>query len=446
MKSTSWRKHLIFFPLMLLLIGAAVVLYLVRGQAAQLTVDELTGPHPKITAPKLELLPSIHIANIVHWQGDAKPIAAPGLSVKAFATGLDHPRWLLGLPNGDVLVSESNSPAHPTTGIKDWITKWMLSTGQGADHSPNKIMLLRDTKGTGVADQSFTLLEGLNSPSGMLLVGDTLYVADTDALLAFPYHVGETKIIAKPRKVIDLPAAAPNMHWARNVILAEDGKHLYVSVGSNSNIAEDGLDAEHHRANVLEVDPANGATRIYAAGMRNPNGMAIEPKSKTVWVTVNERDMLGPDVPPDYMTRLEFGSDYGWPYSYWGGYMDQRVDPNVPDQLQYFKRPEYALGAHTASLGIAFAGEAKLGKAFANGAFIAQHGSWNRRPQVGYRVIFVPFGANGYPNGKPTEILTGFLNTDGNAQGRPVDVIIDKSGGLLVSDDSGNRIWRVTAQ
>jgi glucose/arabinose dehydrogenase len=446
MRTTRWTTHLIAIPVLLIAVIGGGLAYFLHGAEAKLTVDEVSGPHPKITDPKQELLPSVHISKVVHWQGDAKPVAAPGLQVQAFATGLDHPRWLLTLPNGDVLVSESNTPAHPVQGFMDWISGILMSSANGSDHSPNKIILLRDTKASGVADQRFTLLEGLKSPSGMAYVDGTLYVANTDALLAYPYKLGDTSLAAKPRKIADLPANLPNMHWARNVIPSEDGKTLYVSVGSNSNIADGGFDAEKSRANVLQIDPKTGETRIYSGGMRNPNGMAFDPKSKAIWVTVNERDMLGPDLPPDFMTRLEFGADYGWPYTFWGGYTDPRIDPNLPDnRLQYFKRPEYALGAHTASLGIVFSNDAKLGPAYPYGVFVAQHGSWNRRPQVGYRVVYIPFEANGYPKAKPVEVLTGFLDKDGNAQGRPVDVVLDKTGALLVSDDAGNRVWRVSA-
>ncbi len=445
MNKVRWRIHLLLAPALILAIILGTLIYLLNGTAAAVSEDLLTGPRPKITEPKTEwLLPSVHLSSVVGWRGDAKPQAGPGLKVNAFATGLENPRWLLTLPNGDVLVSESNRPARPTTGLMDWITRLVMSRASGSDHSPDKILLLRDSKGNGTADQRFTLLEGLHSPSGMALVGDTLYVANTDALVAYPYTLGATRITAPAVKIIDLPANAPNMHWPRNVIASTDGKLLYVTVGSNSNIAEGGMDAEVNRAAVLEVDPAKKEFRIYATGLRNPNGLAIEPHSKAIWTTVNERDQLGPDLPPDYMTRVEFGADYGWPYAYWGGYMDVRVDPNTPDRLQYYKRPEYALGAHTAPLGIAFAGDARLGAAFSKGAFVAQHGSWNRRPQSGYRLVYIPFGDNDYPSGKPAVVLSGFLDQDGNAQGRPVDVVVDKSGALLVSDDAGNRIWRIT--
>jgi glucose/arabinose dehydrogenase len=445
-KKISWRRHLTIAFLLIIAITVGALWILMNGKAAALPDNQLYGPHPKISEPKQELLPSVHISKVVGWHGDAKPIAAAGLQVSPFATDLDHPRWLLSLSNGDVLVSESNAPAHAASGFMDWIGGILMRQAQGSDHSPNKIILLRDSTGKGVADQRFTLLEGLNSPSGMALVGDKLYVADTDALLAFPYKLGDTKITAKPEKIIDLPANAPNNHWARNVIASADGKLLYVAVGSNSNIADDGIEAEQNRAAVLEVDPVKKDFRIYATGLRNPNGMAYEPQSKALWVTVNERDMLGPDLPPDYMTRLDFGADYGWPYAYWGGYTDTRVDNNDPGRLQYYKRPDYALGAHTASLGIAFTQAAKLGAAFSNGAIIAQHGSWNRRPQAGYRLIYVPFEANGFAKAQPVAVLTGFLDKAGNAQGRPVDVVVDKAGALLVSDDAGNRVWRVSAK
>jgi glucose/arabinose dehydrogenase len=390
------------------------------------------------------------IADVVGWANGAAPVAGPGLKVAAFADKLDHPRWMLVAANGDVLVSEATAPKRPTSGLGDWVARHFIAKAGGGGTSADRITLLRDTNGDGVADMRATLLSaanGMHSPSGMAVVGDTLYVANTDALMAYLYKVGDTKIAGPGRKVIDLPAGTPNNHWARNVIASADGTKLYVTVGSNSNIGENGMESEVNRAAVLEIDLKRKDTRIYATGLRNPNGLAYEPKSGALWVSVNERDQLGADVPPDYMTAVDFGANYGWPNAYWGGYEDLRVEPRVLDQLQYFRRPDYALGPHTASLGLAFSPGPALGAAFANGVFVAQHGSWNRSPPSGYKVLFVPFGDDGYPAkaGKRIDVLTGFLNKDGDAQGRPVDVIFDKTGALLVTDDAGGRVWRVTA-
>jgi glucose/arabinose dehydrogenase len=317
--------------------------------------------------------------------------------------------------------------------------------------------LLRDTNGDGVADQKTAFLTGLSSPYGMALVGDWLYVANTDALVRFPYKPGDTAITAKAEKILDLPGGGN--HWARNVIAAPGGKSLYVSVGSSSNIAENGLDAEGAiysgrggskgaRAVILEVFPDRKAARVFAWGIRNANGMAIEPKSGTLWAVVNERDMLGSDMPPDYLTRVDLGAFFGWPWNYWGGHVDKRIQPERPDLIQYSKRPDFALGPHVAPLGLSFATDARLGPNFSNGAFIGLHGSWNREPLSGYKVVYVPFGDDGFPakGVKPIDFLTGFLDDKGQARGRPVGVITDATGALLVADDVGNIVWRVSAQ
>lgn len=438
------RKTLVAIGLVLVA-GALVYAYLTSGQTARLTPDDVMGAKPKIANPHIETIPNVNIASVAGWPKDGKPKAADGLAVNEFAGGLDHPRWMLLLPNGDVLVAETNKPAGQQRSLTQRIMRFLQGRAGAGVPSPDRITLLRDTDGDGVAEQRSVLLSGLHSPFGMALNNGTLYVANTDALMAFPFTPGQTKITAPGEKVINLPANQPNNHWARNVAVSASGQRLYVTVGSNSNIAEGGLDAETNRANILEVDPVTKRFRIYASGLRNPNGLAYEPKTNALWVTVNERDMLGGDLAPDYMTRVDFGAFYGWPYSYWGGYVDTRVQPDRPDLLEYTKRPDYALGPHTASLGLTFADGANLGARFANGAFVGQHGSWNRTPPSGYKVIFVPFGDNGYPNGKPIDVLTGFLNADGDAQGRPVGVIKDKTGALLVADDVGNRIWRVSA-
>ncbi len=431
-----------------LLIGVAVFLLVLGGlwfafarpDVAQLPVEAVSGAKPRITDPRPQTLPTVGIASVVGWQNGAKPTAARGLSVSEFAAGLDHPRWLYELPNGDVLVAETNSPPRESKGITGIVMGWLMSKAGAGVPSANRITLLRDTNGDGVAESRSAFLTGLNSPFGMALVGDRLFIGNHDALVAYRYKLGDTKIATKPELVVKLPGGGN--HWAKNVVASPDGKLLYVSVGSSSNIGENGMEAEDHRAAILEVSPAAKTMRIFASGLRNPVGMAWQPQSKSLWTVVNERDMLGSDLAPDYLTQVDFGAFYGWPYSYWGGYQDARVEPR-PDLLEYTKRPDYALGPHTASLGLAFG---SLGSNFGNGAFIGQHGSWNRKPLSGYKVVFVPFGTNGYPNGPMRDVLTGFLTGDGKAQGRPVGVIVDRNGAMLVADDVGNRIWRVTAR
>jgi glucose/arabinose dehydrogenase len=395
------------------------------------------------TAPRSEMMPTINIADVKPWAAGAAPVAAKGLTVARFAEGLAHPRSLLRLPNGDILVAETNSPPRPKDGIVDRVRNFLMNRAGAGVTSPNRITLLRDADGDGRAEVKTAFLTGLNSPYGMALIGDTLYVANTDALMAFPYKTGETKIVAKGRKIIDLPAQAPNQHWTKSLVASPDGK-LYVGVGSNSNVAEGGLELERGRALVLEVNPKTGYKRVFASGLRNPVGMAFEPKSGALWGVVNERDMLGGDLVPDYLSRIEFGAFYGWPWNYWGGYEDRRVQPQRPEIREYTKRPDYALGNHVAPLGLTFADTVQLGAPFTDGAFVGLHGSWNRKPAAGYKVVFVGFADGEAGKAKPVDVLTGFLSKDGDAQGRPVDVTADAKGALLVSDDVGNIVWRVT--
>ncbi len=416
------------------------------GDKATESMAEGTGPSPTLPAPHKTLIPTLNIAPAKGWAAGVTPVAAPGLAVNAFASGLDHPRWLAVLPNGDVLVAETNAPPKPDDGkgIRGWVQKQIMKRAGSVTPSANRITLLRDTKGTGVADMKTVFIEGLNSPYGMTLVGDTLYVADTDAVLKFPYHDGDTKITAPGVKLVDLPAGTINHHWTKNVIANADGSKLYVSVGSNSNVGDNGIAAEEGRAAIWEVDAKTGDHRIFASGIRNPNGMGWEPTSGALWTAVNERDEIGSDLVPDYMTSVKEGAFYGWPYSYYGQHVDDRVTPQRPDLVATAIAPDYALGPHTASLGFTFSQGTTLPATFANGAFIGQHGSWNRNPASGYKVIFVPFAA-GKPSGQPIDVLTGFLDKDGNAQGRPVGVVIDKQGDLLTADDVGNTVWRVSA-
>jgi glucose/arabinose dehydrogenase len=388
-----------------------------------------------LPAPNKTLIPTVNVAKAVHWKTGEKPTPAAGLAVSAFAEHLDHPRWLLVLPNGDVLVAETNAPPKPddSRGVTGFIEQAIMKTaGAETGASPNRITLLRDTDGNGVADQRFVFLAGLNSPFGMTLSGDALYVADTDAVLRFPYRTGETNIADKGEKVVDLPAGTINHHWTKNVIASADGGKLYVTIGSNSNVGENGTAAEDGRADIWEVDAKTGAHRIFASGLRNPNGLGW--RDGVLWAAVNERDEIGSDLVPDYMTSVKDGAFYGWPYSYYGQHVDERVQPQRPDLVAKAIAPDYALGTHTASLGLVFSKGAKLGDDYADGIFIGQHGSWNRDPRAGYKVIFVPF-SGAQPSGDARE-----------ARGRPVGVAIDKAGALLVADDVGNKIWRVTRQ
>lgn len=424
------------------------VIYLVGyAEHAKLPASAGFGPHPTLPAPDARLLPTIRPAKAVGWATGAKPVAAPGLEVASFADHLDHPRWLTVLPNGDVLVAETNTPPKPddSKGLVGFVGGLVLSFGGAAAKSANRITLLRDGKHDGIANMRTVFLSGLNSPFGMVLVGDNLYVADTDAVLRFPYHGGETHIAEPGTKIVDLPAGRINHHWTKNVIASPDGTKLYVTVGSNSNVGDNGMAVEAGRAAIWEIDLKTGAHRIFASGLRNPNGLAWNPDSGALWTTVNERDEIGSDLVPDYMTSVRDGGFYGWPYSYYGQHVDMRVHPQRPDLVAKALAPDYALGAHTASLGLAFNHGTALTAAFASGAFIGQHGSWNRNPPSGYKVIFVPF-TNGWPSGPPVNVLTGFLDAKGEAQGRPVGVVIANDGALLVADDVGNTIWRVTAK
>jgi len=416
------------------------------GSAAKLQVENGTGPDPTLPPPEKSLIPTVRIAPAVGWSDGGTPVAADGTQVVAFADKLDHPRWLYVLPNGDVLVAETAAPERPEDGkgIKGFFMKKAMKRAGSAVPSANRITLLRDSDGDGRADLRSTFLANLNSPFGIDLVGDTLYVANTDALMRFPYRDGDTAISAAGVKVADLPGGALNHHWTKNVIASRDGSRLYVTVGSNSNVAENGIDQEVERAAILEIDTKTGARRVYASGLRNPNGLAWEPVTGKLWTVVNERDELGSDLVPDYLTSVQDGGFYGWPYSYYGQTVDSRVQPQRPELVAKAIKPDYALGPHTASLGLAVSTNARLPERFRTGMFIGQHGSWNREPRSGYKVIFVPFDG-GKPSGMPIEVLTGFVDGEGQAKGRPVGVVVDKPGGLLVADDVGNVIWRVTA-
>jgi len=420
-----------------------LVALLAACDVAELPVGETQGPNPTIPPPSTALIPAINIAPAGSWQHGRTPVAAEGLAVNAFATGLDHPRWLHVLPNGDVLVAETNTPKQDRPrGFKGWVMVWALNLAGAGVPSPNRIILLRDADGDGAAETRSVFLEGLNSPFGMALIGDTLYVADTDALLRFDYQEGATTIEGAATKVADLPAGPRNYHWTKSLVASPDGSRLYVGVGSNSNAGENGLEWEKGRAQILEIDPATGETRSFATGLRNPVGLAFEPETNALWAVVNERDELGSDLVPDYLTEVKQGAFYGWPFAYWGQHVDVRAQPQNPQLVAETLTPDYSLGNHVAPLGLAFAEGDLLPERFRSGAFIGEHGSWNRIPFSGYKVVFVPF-ADGRPTGQPVDVLTGFLSERGEAQGRPSGVAIDRKGALLVADDVGNVVWRV---
>lgn len=416
------------------------------GEEATLPVSAGTGPNPKLPPPVHTTLPTVVIAEATGWPDGQAPQAADGLAVNAFATGLDHPRMLYVLPNGDVLAAESAAPPQPgmTDGIMGYLMKLGMWWAGAGGESPNRITLLRDGDGDSVAETRTTFLKGLNSPYGMALVGDSFYVANTDGIVRFPYRSGDTEISGNGETLVELPAGPINIHWVKNIVASPDGSKLYASVGSNSNVGERGFDKEDGRAAIHEIDLESGSSRLFASGLRNPVGLAFQPASGKLWTSVNERDELGSDLVPDYMTSVQENGFYGWPFSYFGDHVDERVQPQRPDLVKQAIVPDYALGPHTASLGLTFYSGALFPARYRGGAFVGQHGSWNRRPPSGYKVVFVPF-EGGVPSGSPEDILTGFLSADeGKAYGRPVGVAEDRTGALLVADDVGNTVWRVT--
>ena len=403
------------------------------------------GPSPALPKPEKSLIPTVNVAPVERFKDNETPVAAAGFTVSAYARGLDHPRWVYVLPNGDVLVVETNAPPKPedNKGIKGAIMKSQMKKAGAVTPSANRISLLRDIDANGVAKTRTVFLQGLNSPFGVALVGNDFYVANTDAVLKFPYQPGQTSITAPGVKVMDLPGGTLNHHWTKNILASPDGKMLYATVGSNSNVAEHGMNREEGRAAIWQLDLATSKATLFATGLRNPNGMAWQPQSKALWTVVNERDELGNDLVPDYLTSVKQGGFYGWPYSYFGQHVDTRVKDQKPDLVARAIVPDYALGGHTASLGLAFYEGDLFPATYRGGAFIGQHGSWNRKPHSGYKVVFVPF-ANGQPSGPPQDFLSGFLSAGGKARGRPVGVAVDKAGALLVVDDVANIVWRVT--
>jgi glucose/arabinose dehydrogenase len=436
--------------LFVVLVASVLFFLLMSSLSVSAAAEENTlvgyGPNPELPPARQPLVPVLNAPDAIGWSEGQKPVAAEGLEVNAFATGLDHPRQLYVLPNGDVLIAESNAPADrpdDSPGLKGLIFRFFLKQAGAGTPSADQITLLRDADGDGSPETRTVFLDGLNSPFGMALVGNTFYVANTDAVVSFPYEEGQTEITAEPTKVTDLPAGTINHHWTKGLVASEDGSKLYVSVGSNSDVAENGIEAEKDRAAILEVDIESGTYRVFASGLRNPVSMAWEPETEALWTVVNERDELGNDLVPDYMTSVQEGGFYGWPYSYWGQHLEPRIEQQKPDLVAKAIVPDYGLGSHTAPLGLTSSVGTTLSDRFANGMFVGQHGSWNRIPRNGYQVIFIPF-TDGMPSGNPVLILSGFIEEDGDARGRPVGVAIDSSGALLVADDVGNTIWRVT--
>lgn len=412
------------------------------------TNDANTGPNPTLPPPDKSVLPVVQIAPAKGWAQGSTPRAAAGTRVAAFATGLEHPRWLLVLPNGDVLVAESNKPPKgdgaPDGGVRSWVMKRVMDRAGAGVPSPDRITLLRDADGDGVAESRHVFIRNVKSPFGMVLVGSDLFVASAEEVLRFQYTEGATSIDQAGIPVATLPGGPLNHHWTKNIIASRDGSQLFATVGSNSNVGENGMHNEEGRAAIWQIDAKTGQKRLFATGLRNPNGMVWEPASNTLWTVVNERDELGNDLVPDYLTSVKDGGFYGWPYSYWGQHVDDRIQPQRPELVAKAIKPDYALGSHVAPLGLASAEGTTLPDPFRSGMFIGLHGSWNRKPMSGYKVVFVPF-RDGRPAGPMHEVLTGFVDEEGNARGRPVGVAIDRRGALLVADDVGNVVWRVTA-
>jgi glucose/arabinose dehydrogenase len=403
------------------------------------------GPNPNLPEPHQYLLPPTHIASVVGWKNGEKPAVGAGLKVEALATGLEHPRSLYVLPNGDVLIVESKAPpSAPISRPKDLVMKWIESRATSANQKSNRITLVRQASEENGPQVRSVLLENLNSPFGVALVGNDLYVANTDAIVRYPYNLRDTKISAGGSVLTPLPGGPIDHHWTKSLLASRDGSLLYVGVGSNSNITENGMQAEENRASIWEVDRASGRWRIFASGLRNPNGLSWEPQTGALWAVVNERDELGPNLVPDYLTSVQDGGFYGWPYSYFGNHVDQRVQPQRPDLVEKAIVPDYALGSHVAPLGLVFNTSSGLPDSYQGGAFVGEHGSWDRAQFNGYKVVFVPF-VNGRPSGKAQDVVTHFLDGD-KARGRPVGLALDNSGALLIADDVGNTVWRVSRQ
>ena len=427
----------------LLAASISILLISCSFENTSINIKEGMGKNPTLPSPDIETIPTVSIAKAIGWENGAKPAVAAGLKINAFSKNLDHPRWIYTLPNGDVLVAESNAPANPDAGfsLRGFFAKKIMKEAGAGVKSPDRITLLRDADKDGVAELQTIFAENLTSPFGMVLVDNNLYIANADALVKFNYTDGMTEVNEDYTKVVDLPAGI-NHHWTKNVIAGHSG-NLFVTVGSNSNVGENGMDIEKDRATILEVNPNTKTYSVYASGLRNPNGMVIEPNTGVLWTVVNERDQLGGDLVPDYLTSVQEGGFYGWPYYYYGNHVDSRIESPDPELINKSIKPDYALGSHTASLGLLNANNSHLTTDFSEGMFVAQHGSWNREPKSGYKVIYIPF-TDGKPSGESIDVVTGFLNENEEALGRPVGLALDQNGSLLVADDVGNTIWRIS--
>lgn len=437
-------KHVRNLTLIFGLVGAGAVYWATRPDEAQLPLSATEGVKPQIGEARPQKIPTVAIADVARWQANERPKIADGYTIEVYADKLDHPRNMFTLPNGDVLVAETNKPAGDSSGIAGMIADWLMDKAGAGVPSANRVTLLRDKNGDGKVDERHVFAEGLNSPFGIALAGGNIFIANTDAILWWPYADGQTKVEGKGKVLKALSATAPNMHWTKNLLASDDGKILFVAAGSNSNIQENGPEAEHGRARIMTYSFEDQKLENYARGLRNPVGMDINPWTGELWTVVNERDMLGSDLVPDYLTEVPEASEFGWPHHYWGGYTDDRVQPLEPETRQYERRPDYALGTHTAPLGLLFTDVLKGFDSLGQGAFVARHGSWNRYPMAGYDVIFIRFNKDGDAEGLPVPVVTGFLDADNNAKGRPTMLAADKTGALLISDDVGNVIWRVT--
>ncbi len=437
------NKHVRNLTIIFGLVGAGAVYWATRPDEAQLPLSATEGVKPQIGEARPQKIPTVAIADVARWQANDRPKVADGYTIEVYADKLDHPRNMFTLPNGDVLVAETNKPTGKSSGIVGTISDWLMDKAGAGVPSANRVTLLRDKDGDGNVDERHVFAEGLNSPFGIALAGGNIFIANTDAILWWPYTDGQTTVEGKGKVLKSLSADAPNMHWTKNLLASEDGKTLYIAAGSNSNIQESGQAAEFGRARIMTYSFEKQKLENFARGLRNPVGMDFNPWTGALWTVVNERDMLGSDLVPDYLTQVPEASDFGWPHHYWGGYTDYRVQPLEPETREYEERPDYALGTHTAPLGLLFTDGLKGFASLGQGAFVARHGSWNRYPMAGYDVVFIRFNQDGEPEGLPVPVVTGFLDDDNNAKGRPTMLAADKTGALLISDDVGNVIWRV---
>jgi glucose/arabinose dehydrogenase len=447
-KARNWGRRILASALVVVLLaGLGTVLVVMFGRESPSTAGNQVGADPALPLPDRSLIPTVNFSRPAPWPAGKTPVAPAGFTVTRYASGLDHPRWLYVLPNGDVLVAEASTVPREARSIRETVQFWLLRRSGAIQPSANRITLLRDSRRSGEVDGRFTFATGINQPFGMLLLNGQVYIAGTDGVWRFPYRDGDTRLAGEGQKILDLPAGGYNNHWTRNILASRNGATLYVTVGSGSNIGENGMDNEFHRANILAINPDGSGLRVLASGIRNPNGLGFAPGTDTLWTVANERDMLGNDLVPDYLTSVHDGGFYGWPYSYWGKHVDERVKPQRPDLVEKAVTPDYALGSHVAALGLAFYTANAFPGHFRGGAFIGEHGSWNRRPFAGYKVVYVPF-RDGKPDGDPEDFLTGFMppGDEGLVYGRPVGVAVDATGALLIADDVGNAIWRVAAE